>query len=153
MTIRDEILAYLEAHPGEQSTADISAAVEAPQSSVYATLSALASTGEITRVATGRYALTGAATKPKAKKSVAETPPPDAASQEPATAPGAWTATTTEEPADAPLEVPELLQMGIWSTGELTLARGEQTILLQPAEVREMVQFLDKVGAVPAGAV
>lgn len=39
MTIRDEILAYLEAHPGEQSTADISAAVEAPQSSVYATLS------------------------------------------------------------------------------------------------------------------
>jgi hypothetical protein len=43
--------------------------------------------------------------------------------------------------------------MGIWSTGELTLARGEQTILLQPAEVREMVQFLDKVGAVPAGAV
>lgn len=59
------------------------------------------------------------------------------------------------EPAegDDPIEVPESLQMGIWSTGELTLARGEMTILLQPAEVREMVQFLDKVGAVPAGAV
>ncbi len=54
---------------------------------------------------------------------------------------------------DAPLEVPELLQMGIWSTGELTLARGEMQILLQPAEVREMVQFLDRVGAVPAEAV
>lgn len=42
--------------------------------------------------------------------------------------------------------------MGIWSTGELTLARGEQSILLAPNEVREMVQFLDKVGAVPTGA-
>lgn len=51
-----------------------------------------------------------------------------------------------------PLEVPELLQMGIWSTGELTLARGEQSIQLAPNEVREMVQFLDKVGAVPTGA-
>lgn len=152
MSARDQILEFLGAHPGEQSTADISAAVEAPQSSVYATLSALASTGEITRVATGRYTLTGAATKAKTKKSAAETPPPDAECQEPATAPGVWTATTTEEPADVPLEVPELLQMGIWSTGELTLARGEQSIQLAPNEVREMVQFLDKVGAVPTGA-
>ncbi len=54
--------------------------------------------------------------------------------------------------ADDPIEVPVELQMGIWSTGELTLARGEVTILLAPNEVREMVQFLDKVGAVPAGA-
>jgi len=66
----------------------------------------------------------------------------------------AASAEPTEPPAaDDPIEVPVELQMGIWSTGELTLARGEQTILLQPAEVREMVQFLDKVGAVPAGAV
>lgn len=149
MTAREEILAYLEAHPGEQTTTAISAACEASQSSVYATLSALASTGEITRVATGRYQLTdgtkAAKRETKAAQSAtnaaeAATPPPISASEEPT------------EP-DAPLDVPELLQMGIWSTGELTLARGEQSILLAPSEVREMVQFLDRVGAVAAGAV
>lgn len=149
MTAREQILEYLQSHAGDCRTADIAAACECSQGAVYTALSSLTATGEITRVDTGVYRLTGgtkapkAETKPAARETKAptpETPPPMAAREEP----------TEPAAADDPLEVPVELQMGIWSTGELTLARGEQTILLQPAEVREMVQFLDKVGAVPA---
>lgn len=142
MTAAEQILAFLRAHAGEQTTADISAACECSQGSVYTAMSQLVASGKITRVRTGVYTLTGTtkAAKPTPAPAV---PPPSPESTEP---------TDAEDPDD-PVEVPAELSMGIWSTGELTLARGEMQILLQPAEVREMVQFLDRVGAVPAAAV
>lgn len=78
MTIRDEILAFLESHPGDQTTADISAACECSQGAVYTAMSGLTATGEITRVATGIYRLTGgtkaqkAKTKPPARETLAK---------------------------------------------------------------------------------
>jgi len=147
VSARDQVIEYLKANPGEQRTADISASCECSQAAVYTALSGLAATGEITRVATGRYALTGGAKAREAETKPArrETKVPD---PDPPLDPN------SEEHAvnDHPIEMPEQLQMGIWSTGELTLARGEMQILLQPAEVREMVQFLDRVGAVSAAA-
>lgn len=108
---------------------------------MFNALSLLAQMGEITRVAAGVYALT-ASPKEMMPAPAPVVLPPTPESEEP----------TAAEDADPTIELPEALQMGIWSTGELTLARGEQTILLAPAEVREMVQFLDRVDAVPAAA-
>lgn len=143
MTAAEQILDFLRTHAGEQTTADISAACECSQGSVYTAMSQLVASGEITRVRTGVYTLTGSTPKAARPAQAPVVPPPSPESTEP---------TDAEDPDD-PVEVPAELSMGIWSTGELTLARGEMQILLQPAEVREMVQFLDRVGAVPAAAV
>lgn len=144
MTAAEQILDFLRSHPGEQTTADISAACECSQGTVYTSMSQLVASGEITRVRMGVYQLTSGAKKVQRAPAEPEPiVPPSSASEEPADA----------EEAESTIELLEPLNMGIWSTGELTLARGEQTILLAPAEVREMVQFLDRVGAVPAAAV
>ncbi len=141
MSAAEQILDFLRSNPGGQTAEAIRAACDRSQSTVFNALSLLAQMGEITRVAAGVYALT--ASPKEMKPAPAPVVTPIYESEEP----------TAAEDAGSPLELPESLQMGIWSTGELTLARGEQTILLAPAEVREMVQFLDRVGAVPAAAV
>ena len=79
MTAREQILEYLQSHAGDCRTADIAAACECSQGAVYTALSGLTATGEITRVDTGVYRLTGAAPKTKAetKPAARETKAPE----------------------------------------------------------------------------
>lgn len=105
MSAREQILAFLEAHQGDQRTADIAAACECTQGAVYTALSGLTATGEITRVDTGVYRLTGATKAPKA-----ETKPARSETKAPEPVPPVAESEEPTEPAvdDDPIEVPRL---------------------------------------------
>lgn len=139
MTATDHILAYLRDHHGQQRIGDIAEKFEGRRDTLYMAASELYKAGRIKRTAPGVYTLVADAQSASPDRSevaaLEPAPTPRKPRQKPAAPPVAEAESTTE---------PEL-ELAAWHTGELTVRRGDQVVLLQPDEVRTMVRFAGRM--------
>lgn len=121
---RQQILAYFEGRPGKHSTGEISTHVNAPQNTIYTTLSDMVARGELVRVSLGQYCLYGDPAAPAAPPAAA----PEAAADDAAA------------PAAPP--TPGATEWAIWDTGELLVRVDGQTVLVSAGDTRRLAAFL-----------
>lgn len=149
MTASEQIMAVM-ATRGRAKVADVLAAVDASQGAVYQALGKLAEAGELVRLGPGFYAMnidgqpapaaegeteaSDREAKPRSrgtKRRNGETPPPVAAA---------------ESAADEPANEVDPMELAVWHTGELTVRRADQAIVLSADEVRQTLAFLHRFG-------
>ena len=121
---RQQILAFFDGRPGEHSTGEISTHVNAPQNTIYKTLSDMVARGELVRVSLGQYCLYGDPAAPAAPPAAA----PEAAADDAAA------------PAAPP--TPGATEWAIWDTGELLVRVDGQTVLVSAGDTRRLAAFL-----------
>lgn len=123
---RQQILAFFDGRPGKHSTGEISTHVNAPQNTIYTTLSDMVARGELVRVSLGQYCLYG---DPAAPASVPTPAAPEAATTDQAAA-----------PADPPTQ--GTTEWAIWDTGELLVRVDGTTVIVSASDTRRLAAFL-----------
>lgn len=118
---RQQILAFFDGRPGKHSTGEISTHVNAPQNTIYTTLSDMVARGELVRVSLGQYCLYG---DPAAPAAAAPEAAPEAAA----------------DPEDPP--TPGATEWAIWDTGELLVRVDGTTVIVSASDTRRLAAFL-----------
>ncbi|MEN9316561.1 MAG: hypothetical protein RIS35_2954 [Pseudomonadota bacterium] len=139
MSATADIRAFIAGRAGQTfTTSELAEHCEAEINSVYAALSVMAQRGELVRVAVGKYEVPAAAGADAADQDKAD----ERVDAAPATDP-----TTTTRPAPRPARAagkPAELEVAVYLSGSVEIARGGVRLQLEQADVRRLMAFLNR---------